>query len=119
MQTWYYIFMTALLAWTSPATAFPAAVSALRSGSSQGWEQFELPDRSKTQEPQHPSNARPPETRSLRPSRTLFEYSNPAWSEAEFGLHDPSVPKTRRASGPRTVALGRLQFVRACCHSAV
>jgi hypothetical protein len=71
-------------------------------------ERFELPDRSKIQKAEHPSNARRPETKSLRPSRTLFEYSNPAFSEAEFGLRDPSDPKIRRASGPRTGALGRL-----------
>jgi hypothetical protein len=94
-------------------------INVLRSRSSQDSERFELPDRSKIQKPEHPSNGRRPETKLLRPSRTPFEYSNPASSEAEFGLRDPSVPKTRRASGPRTGALGRLQFVRACCHSVV
>src|SRR5216684_2525757 len=69
--------------------------------------------------PEHPSNARLPETKSLRPSRTLFEYSNPVSAAAEFGLHDSSVPKTPHASGPRTGVRDRLQFLRACCHSVV
>jgi len=91
--------------------------NAPHSRSSQDAERFEQPDRSKTQKPQHRSNARRPETKSLRPSRTLSEYSNPVSAATEFGLHDPSVPKTPRASGPKTGARGCPQFVRACCHS--
>ena len=87
--------------------------------SSQDLERCELPGRSKTQKPEHPSNARLAETKSLRPSRTLFEYSNPVSAEAEFGLYDSSVPKTRHAPGPRIGVPGRLRFVRACCHSVV
>ena len=93
------------------------AINAFHSRSSQDSERFELPGRSKKQKPEHPSNARLPETKSLRPSRILFEYSNPASAEGEFVLREPSVQLTRRASGPRTGVRGRLQFVRECCHS--
>src|SRR5882724_5545334 len=98
-------------------TLLVSAINAFRSRSSQDSEGRELPDRSKTQKPEHPSNECLPETKSLRPSRTIFEYSNPVSAEAEFGLHDSSVPKTRHAPGPRIAAHGRLQFLRACCHS--
>src|ERR1700738_2638795 len=77
------------------------------------------PDRSKTEKRTHLSSACRLDTESLRPRRTLFERSNPAAAEEEFGLHDPSIPRTRHASGPRTDALGRPGFGRACCHSAV
>ena len=92
-------------------------INAFRSRSSQDSERFELLDRSKTQKPEHPSSARRRDTESLRPSRTLFEYSNPVSAAAEFGLYDSSAPKTRHASYPRTGVRGRLQFLRACCHS--
>ncbi len=68
---------------------------------------------------EHLSSASRLDTKSLRPSRTLFERSNPASAGEEFGLRDSSIPRTRHASGPRTDALGHLGFVRACCHSAV
>ena len=94
-------------------------INVLRSRSSQDSEGCELPDRSKTRKTEHPSNARLPETKSLRPSRTLVEYSNPVWAAAEFGLYDPSVPKTRHASGPKTGLRVHLQFVPGWHHSAV
>jgi len=74
---------------------------------------------SRTENPEHLSNACRQGTKSLRPSRTPFERSNPASAEEEFGLHEPSIPLTRRASGPRTGELGRPGFVRECCHSVV
>jgi hypothetical protein len=93
------------------------AINAVHAKSFQDSERLELPDRSKKQKPEHPSNAYLPETKSLGPSRTLFEYSNPDSAAAEFGLYDSSVLKTQHASGPRTGVRGHLQFLRACCHS--
>ncbi len=100
---------------TSAEAAF--AINALRSKSSQDSERFEALDRSRTQKPKHPSNARRVDTELLRPSRTLFERNNPASAEGQFGLRDHSVPRTRRALGPRTGARGCRQFVQACHHS--
>src|SRR5258708_15037225 len=68
---------------------------------------------------EHLSSACRLDTRSLRPSKILSERSNPASAGEEFGLRDPSIPRTRHASRPRTDALGHPGFVRACCHSAV
>ena len=74
-------------------------------------------DHSKTQKPTHLSSACQLDTESLRPSRTLFEHSNPVSAAVEFGLYDSSVPKTRHASGPRTGVRDRLRFLRAWCDS--
>src|SRR5258708_29830553 len=68
---------------------------------------------------EHLSSACRLDTRSFRPSKILSERSNPALAGGECGSRDPSIPRTRYASRPRTDALGHPGFVRACCHSAV
>src|SRR5258708_4106688 len=68
---------------------------------------------------EHLSSACRLDTKSFRPSRTLFGRSNPASAGEDFGLRDPSIQRTRHASDPRTDALGHTGFDRACCHSAV
>ena len=93
-----------------------SAINAVRSTTLPARECSERRGHSKTQKVEHPSSSRLLDTESLRPNRILFECSNPALAEVEFCLRDSSVPRTRRASGPRTGARGRLQFLRACCH---